>query len=77
MTTKVNLNSNAKAKSFVQKITGLNSRTSSNISKKLDIKAVSKQVSNGVKNFTNKTVENSTNAATKNKVDKVKDKTND
>ncbi|WP_121488255.1 RHS repeat domain-containing protein [Chryseobacterium sp. 7] len=77
LATKVNLNSNAKAKSFVQKITGFSSRTSNNISKKLDIKAVSKQLSNGVKNFTNKTVENSTNAATKNKVDKVKDMTND
>ncbi|MEG0926891.1 MAG: RHS repeat-associated core domain-containing protein [Chryseobacterium sp.] len=77
LATKVNLNSNAKAKNFVQKITGFSSRTSNNISKKLDIKGVSKQVSNGVKNFTNKTVENSTNAATKNKVDKVKDKTND
>ncbi|SEH33975.1 RHS repeat domain-containing protein, partial [Chryseobacterium culicis] len=74
---KVNLNSNAKAKSFVQKITGLSSRKSNIISKKLDIKSVSKQLSNGVKNFSNKTVENSTNAATKNKVDKVKDITNE
>jgi hypothetical protein len=77
LATRVNLNSNAKAKNFVQKITGFNSRASNNISKKLDIKAVSKQLSNGIKNFTNKTVENSTNAATKNKVDKVKDMTND
>ncbi|BFO68623.1 hypothetical protein KCF3NO3_46060 [Chryseobacterium sp. KCF3-3] len=77
LATKVNLNSNAKAKNFVKKITGFSSRRSSNVSKKLDVKAVSKQVSNGVKNFTNKTVENSTNEVTKNKVDKVKDKTND
>ncbi|MGA9213562.1 hypothetical protein [Kaistella sp.] len=74
---KVNLNSNTKAKNFVQKATGLSSRTSSSISKKVDVKGISKQLSNGIKNSTNKAVENSVNATTKNSVDKLKDKTNE
>lgn len=73
---KVNLNSNSKAKNFVQKVTGLSSRASSTVSKKVDVKGISKQLSNGIKNSTNKAVENTTNATTKKTVDKIKDKTN-
>ncbi|WP_131797471.1 hypothetical protein [Chryseobacterium cucumeris] len=63
---KVHLNSNTKAKNFVQKVTGLSSRTSSNVAKKVDVKGISKQLSNGIKN-----------ATTKNSVDKLKDKINE
>ncbi|WP_167375275.1 hypothetical protein [Chryseobacterium oleae] len=74
---KVNLNSNTKAKNFVQKVTGLSSRTSNNISKKLDIKGISKQLSNGIKNSTNKVVENTSNAVLNKPISKIKDKTDE
>ncbi|WP_106915756.1 DUF6443 domain-containing protein [Chryseobacterium aurantiacum] len=74
---KVNLNSNTKAKNFVQKATGLSSRTSSSISKKVDVKGISKQLSNGIKNVTNKSAENAINARTKTTVDNIKKKTDE
>ncbi|MEG0926848.1 hypothetical protein [Chryseobacterium sp.] len=74
---KLNLNSNTKAKNFVQKATGLSSRTSSSISKKVDVKGISKQLSNGIKNVTNKSAENAINARTKTTVDNIKKKTDE
>lgn len=69
--------SNTKSQNLVKKVTGLSSRTSNSVAKKLDIKGISKQLSNGVKNSTNKAVENTVNATSKNNVDKLKDKTNE
>ena len=72
---KVDLKSNTKSKNFVQKTTGLSSKTSSAVAKKTDVKGVSKQASNGVKNLPNKAVENGTKAGTKKYIDDAKDKT--
>ncbi|WP_175620826.1 DUF6443 domain-containing protein [Chryseobacterium schmidteae] len=74
---KVHLNSNTKAKNFVQKATGLSSRASNTVSKKVDVKGISKQLSNGIKNSTNKAVENTVNIKTKATVDNIKKKTDE
>ena len=71
---KVNL-SNNKAQKLVQKVTGLSNRTSNSVAKKLEVKKISEQLSNGIKQLNVKTLENGTNALTKKKLDEFKKKT--
>ncbi|MDY3538318.1 hypothetical protein PG275_09925 [Riemerella anatipestifer] len=74
---KVHLNSNNKAKNFIQKTTGLNSKQSREFAKKWDVRGVSKQLRNGINNIPNKTLENMSNSYIKYGVDKFKEKTNE